>query len=63
MSSPEEILDQLRAAQTVDEVNAVAKANAEAVAAIEADPAQRVRGLHIRNLAALRRREIRHDNV
>lgn len=54
----DEILAKLRACQSTAEIDAVAKAYAEQVRDMNADPDLKVRVIHIKNLAALKRREL-----
>lgn len=59
----EKILERLRRCTTVSQVNEVAKDSAEVIKLIDAnpDPLKRVRGIHIRNLAKLKRSQIMRD--
>jgi len=55
----DEILSKLDACQTEAEIDQVAKEHADDVRKMAADKDLKPRSLHIRNLAALKRREIR----
>lgn len=59
----EKILERLRRCTKVSQVNEVAKDSAEVIKLIDAnpDPSKRVRGIHIRNLAKLKRSQIMRD--
>ena len=59
----EQALDQFRAAQTLKEVNAIAKECKALLAQLEADPLCQARALHLRNMAAYRRSAIQRGFV
>jgi len=53
----DDILSALNRCKTVQEVNATAKRYKATVEAMDVDPDLRVRAIHIRNLAAYKRKE------
>lgn len=58
----DEILSTFRACATIQEVNATAVHFADAVRKLEAHPDTRVRAIHIKNMAAYMRRQLKRSN-
>lgn len=54
-SKADQILDELRSCKTIADVNSTAKKYGEAVKLLAADPQQKVRAIHIKNMAAYMR--------